>query len=88
MATERKRLEELIESLKRQRDELAVQIHLGRAEAKEQWDKVTAKLDQLNRDYEPTRHAVEESTENVFAALRLVAGEVQEGFDRIRKSLQ
>ena len=87
MATERKRLDELIESLKRQRDELAVQIHLGKAEAKEQWDNVTAKLDQLNREYEPTRHAVEETTENVFASLKLVAGEIQEGFDRIRKSL-
>ena len=87
MAVDRKRLEELINSLKRQRDELAVQIHLGKAEAKEQWEKVTAKLDELTKDYEPVKDAVEETAENVFDAFKLVAGEVQEGFERIRKSL-
>ncbi len=87
MAVDRKRLEELINSLKRQRDELAVQIHLGKAEAKEQWEKVTAKLDELTKDYEPVKGAVEETADNVFDALKLVAGEVQEGFERIRKSL-
>ena len=44
-------------SLKQQRDQLAVQIELGKAEAKEEWDKVTAKLDQLSKDYEPLKEA-------------------------------
>ncbi len=87
MAIDRKQLDDLICSLKKQRDELAVQIHLGKAEAKQQWDKVTAQLDQLNRDYQPAKEAAEESAENILAALKLVAGEVQEGFDRVRKSL-
>jgi biopolymer transport protein ExbB/TolQ len=87
MAIDRKQLDDLICSLKKQRDELAVQIHLGKAEAKEQWDKVTAQLDQLSKDYQPAREAAEESAENILAALKLVAGEVQEGFDRVRKSL-
>ena len=87
MSTDQDKLAALISSLKQQRDELAVQIHLGKAEAKEEWDQVTAKLDQLTQEYEPLKGAVQESAENVFAALKLVAGEVQEGFERVRKSL-
>ena len=84
---DRDHLAELISSLKQQRDELALQIHLGKEEAKEEWDKVTAKLDELGRDYEPLKDAVGETAGNVLEALKLVAGEVQEGFQRIRKAL-
>ncbi len=87
MADDRDHLDELISSLKQQRDELAVQIHLGKAEAQEEWDEVTAKLDELTKDYDPLKDAMAETAGNVFSALKLVAGEVQEGFERIRKAL-
>lgn len=87
MSDDRDQLEALISSLKQQRDELAVQIHLGKAEAQEEWDKLTAKLDELTKDYEPVKDAVAETAGNVFSALKLVAGEVQDGFERIRKAL-
>ena len=87
MTIDRKQLDDLISSLKKQRDELAVQMHLGKAEAKEQWNKVTAQLDELTKDYQPVKEAAEESAENILTALKLVAGEVQEGFERVRKSL-
>jgi DNA-binding SARP family transcriptional activator len=80
-------LKQWINDLRQQRDELSLQMHLAKAEAKEEWGKVTAKLDQLSKDHEPLKDAVEETAGNVFAALKLVAGEVQEGFRRIRKSL-
>ena len=85
--TERDHLAELISSLKQQRDELALQIHLGKEEAKDEWEKVTAKLDELTKDYEPLKDAVEDTAGNVFEALKLVAGEIEEGFHRIRKTL-
>ena len=74
-------LAELISSLKQQRDELALKIHLGKVEAKEEWDKVTAKLDELTKDYDPVKDAVEESASNVLEAMKLVAGEVAQGFE-------
>lgn len=79
---------ETLSSLKQQRDELAVQMHLGKAEAKEEWDRMRAKLDKLNHDYEPVKNAVSESAGDVMESLKLVAGEIKEGFDRVRKSLQ
>ncbi len=87
MCDERSRIAELISSLKQQRDELALQIHLGSTEAKKEWDKLTAKLEQLSKDYEPVNQAVKESAGDVLASLKLVADEVKNGFDRIRKAL-
>ena len=87
MSADKRPIDELITSLKQERDELAVKIHLGATEVKEQWDKVTAKLDDMTAKYDPMKNAVSESSEEVWAALKLVAQEVKHGFDRIRKSL-
>ncbi len=87
MTDDKSFLENVISGLKQQRDELALQIHLGKEEAVEEWDKVQAKLDKLSDDYEPLRNAVEESAGNVFESLKLVAGEVKDSFERIAKSI-
>ena len=80
-------LAETISALKQQRDELALKIHLGAAEAKEEFDQAQAKLDQMTSDYEPVKDAVEESASNVLSALQIVGEEVMSSFERIRKSL-
>ncbi len=87
MSQQKGHLAELISSLKRQRDELALKIHLGKADAKEEWNKITKKLDDLTSDYEPLKDAVGETAENLLAGLKLVTEEIQSGFNRIRKSL-
>lgn len=81
------KLKDMITALRRQRDELAVQVHLGNAEAKEEFDAAKAKLDSLLKEYEPLKDAVEESADNVVASLQLVGDELLKSFDRIRKSL-
>jgi hypothetical protein len=87
MSETRSFLEETISSLKQQRDELSLQMHLGKAELKDEWNKLQKKLDQLSEDYEPVRDAVGESAENVLTSLKLVADELVTGFNRIWKSL-
>jgi len=87
MSQDREMLVELISSLKQQRDELALQIHLGNAEAKDEWDRIQAKLDKLSDDLQPLSEAVGESAEGLLTSLRLVADEVVESFQRIRKAL-
>jgi hypothetical protein len=87
MSKEKGHVAELISGLKRQRDELALKIHLGKADAEEEWNKVTRKLDELARDYEPLKDAVGETAENLLAGLKLMTEEIQNGFNRIRKSL-
>jgi hypothetical protein len=87
MSESKENLTELVSTLKRQRDQLALKIHLGEAEAKQEWERVTKKLDNLMKEYEPLTDAVQESAGNVFDAMLLVAEEVKDGFNRIRKSL-
>lgn len=87
MSEKRHMLGELIESLKQQRDELALQMHLGKAEAKDEWERVQEKLDKLSDEFEPIKDAVGESAEGLLTSLGLVADEIKESFHRIRKAL-
>lgn len=88
MSEEKKTLiAELISDLKRQRDQLRVQIHLGGEDLKEEWDKLEDKLSQLNHRFDPVKDAVEDTAEDVWESLKLVGGEIKEGFSRIRKAL-
>tara|TARA_R110002095_G_scaffold177434_3_gene154755 strand:+ start:1204 stop:1464 length:261 start_codon:yes stop_codon:yes gene_type:complete len=85
--TDRNRMDELIGALEQQRDELALKIHLGKQEAKDEWNKVTDKLNKLKDDYKPVKDAVKDSAGGVVDSLFNVGKEIQEGFQRIRKSL-
>ena len=81
-------LGELISNLKQQRDELALQIHLGKAEAQEQWDELQEQYDKLTADYEPLKNVAEETADNVISGLQLTADEIKRGFDRVGELLQ
>ena len=83
----RKTVAVLIRKLKQQRDELALQMHLGKEDLKDDWDAVQHKLDQLTQRFEPLNKAVAETSEDVWDSLKLVGQEIKEGFQRIRKSL-
>ncbi|MEM8680068.1 MAG: hypothetical protein AAGF97_12005 [Planctomycetota bacterium] len=78
---------DLLTKLKQERDEIKLQIHLGKAELRDEWDKMEEKFVGLNNDYEPLREAVGETADEVWESLKLVGGELLEGFHRIRKSL-
>jgi uncharacterized membrane-anchored protein YhcB (DUF1043 family) len=87
MSDDKSLVEETISALKQQRDELALKIHLGTMEAKEEFEAATEKLDKMTQDYQPLKEAVAESAGNVLSSLRLVGEEVLASFDRIRKTL-
>ena len=78
---------ELISDLKQQRDEIRVRLHLGGQEAKDEWEKLDDKLNQLNHRFDPLKDAVGETAEDVWDSFKLVGGELMEGFKRIRNSL-
>jgi len=80
-------LPEIISTLKQQRDELALKMHLATAEAKQEWDKLEERFRQMSASYEPTRDATADTAEKVGSAIKQVASEIIDGYDRIRKSL-
>lgn len=87
MSQDRDYVNEMISKLKQQRDELALQIHLGKEDLKDEWDNMQVKLDKLSDDFEPVKDAMEASAGNVFESLKLVAGEIKESFDRIKSAI-
>ncbi|EGF29184.1 hypothetical protein [Rhodopirellula baltica] len=87
-ASARRLVSNMLDDLKEERDSLALQIHLGKQEAKSELDRLDKKLEQLNEEYQPLKNAVDESSEDIVAALQLVGDEIMNGFDRIRRSLK
>ncbi|EMI25385.1 hypothetical protein [Rhodopirellula europaea] len=86
-ASARRLVSNMLDDLKEERDSLALQIHLGKQEAKSELERLDKKLEQLNEDYQPLKNAVDESSEDIVAALQLVGDEIMNGFHRIRRSL-
>ncbi|QDT61394.1 hypothetical protein SV7mr_39290 [Stieleria bergensis] len=86
-ASARRLISNMIDDLKEERDELALQVHLGKQEAKSELKRLSKKLNELNQRSEPLKDAVEESGEDVWVALQLLGDEIKEGYQRIRKSL-
>ncbi len=68
MSTSKTKLEQTISKLKQQRDELALQIHLGAAEAKEEFENAKKQLEQMTEEYAPLKDAVEQSAGEVFVS--------------------
>jgi hypothetical protein len=87
MTERRDRIHELISGLKQQRDELAVRMHLAGAEAKQEWNRLDDTVNQLTHRFDPLKHAVGETTDDLWVSLKLLGEELQQGFERIRKSL-
>ncbi len=88
MSDEKGKAHELLTKLKQQRDELAVKVHLGSMEAKDEFEKTKKRLNDLEREFAPVRGAVDESATNVLESVKLVGEEILSSFDRIRKSLK
>ena len=76
-----------VEELKRMRDELRVRIHLGKAEAKELWEKTESKLHEVEGKLKSVSAEAKEPLHDVGAAARLLVDEIKDGYKRIRDAL-
>jgi len=77
----------LLEQLQRQRDELRVKLHLGKAEARDAWEELERKWEHLRARSEPVREALSESSKDVGKAAHELAEEIRHGYERLRKLL-
>jgi hypothetical protein len=80
-------IEALIEGLKQQRDAIKVQLHLGKAEAKQEWEEMEKKLERLRTKVKAVGDESQQASQDVFEAAKLLAEEIKRGYDRIRKQL-
>ena len=87
MTAHEKELDELLETLKQRRDELNVQLHLGKAEAKELWEQTEEKWQHLRSQLEQIDNETGDVAKDVGAAAMLVADEIRHGYERLKKLL-
>jgi hypothetical protein len=80
--------DDILAKLKRERDELALKMHLGKKEALAEWEKLEAKWNRLKAEKgPPMKEAAAQTAEGVSAALDLAAEELKKGYEKIRKIL-
>ncbi len=87
MANQLYDIDEIIKALKQQGDEIKLQLHLAKAEARDEWPILEKKLEALKSKAETIRHEAGGASEDIIAATKLVADEVKHGFERLRKLL-
>ena len=87
MTDRRQRLDDLLAALKTQRDEIALKIHLGHADAKDEWHRLEKKLAALTAQMKPVGKVVGETAGEVASAMDLAAEEIKKGFARLRTML-
>jgi len=87
MATKHSELDKLVGTLRRERDELQVRLHLAKAEAKDQWSELEQKWQGIEAKLPSVKREVGSAAENIVAALKLAAEEVERGYANIRKLL-
>ena len=81
------KMDELLSSLKTERDELRVQLHLLKAEAKEEWEEVEEHWEHLEARLKKAAESASESSDDIAAAGKQLAEEIGGAYKRIRKSL-
>lgn len=80
-------LDDLLEGFKQQADEIRLQIHLAKAEARDEWEDLEKKLEKLKHKADVVRKEAGGASEDILEAAKLMAEEIKLGFERIRKSL-
>ena len=80
--------DELMAKLERERDELALKMHLGKKEALAEWEKLETKWNHLKAvKGPPMKEAAAETARGVGSALETAAAELKKGYEKIRKIL-
>ncbi len=83
MTEENDRTLDFIEKLKQQRDELRLQIHLAKAEARDEWDELENKWGGLMERMKAVGEEAGEAKSDIGTAARELAVELKKGYARI-----
>ncbi len=81
------RLTEELVALRELRDELRVQMELGRAEARERWERLEKDWQQLDGKLRLLRNESRDELEEIREAARLLLQRIQEGYHHLRSLL-
>ena len=80
-------LSQEMERLRELRDELRLQAGLGKAELRDRWNELERRWHQLEGRLKVAREGAREDSENVREAARLLARELRESYEHLRRRL-
>ena len=84
----KKLLEETKKEMEQLKDEIKLQAHLGKVEAREEFEKLEKKFDQIVAKAKPFAVEAEKTAENTGTALKIAAEELMAGIKKIRKLIK
>ena len=87
MSTFEKQLHEDVEKLRQRRDELRVQLDLGKMDAKDVWHDVEKRWQHLEEKLRILASESKGASGNVAEAARLLIDEIREGFAKVASRL-
>ncbi len=87
MSTVRERLHADVSKLRQRRDELRVQIDLGKMEASDAWHEVEERWQRLEGKLRVLTDESKDAVEDVGEAATLLASEIREGLARVARRL-
>ncbi len=87
MADVTEQITKALEHFKQQRDELQVQLHLAKAEAKDEWARLESQWDDIKPKLEAARDEVGKTAVSVGDALNQAIEELKKGYERLRSRL-
>jgi hypothetical protein len=80
-------LNKLLGEIEQERDEMKLQAHLFKADAKDEWDKIEKKWHQLKSNSQHVGLETKQVSKDLYAATQLLGDEIKAGYKRIIRSL-
>lgn len=87
MTENNEKLQKIMQQLEIERDELKLKLGLAKLEAREEWQELEKKMDTLRGRMKLVGGEARDASGEVATAARTLAGEIREGFARVRKLL-
>lgn len=81
-------LKKLSDSIRQNRDEIRVQLHLARADVKDEWDDLDAEWKRFLNKLDAVSHDAEGVTDEARQTTKKLGHDLKEGYERIRKRLK
>lgn len=85
MNSAREEMDRLVRKLEQQRDELRVKMHLAKADARDEWNKLERQWEAMRPQVVQASSVVGDTARDVGSALKLALEELGRGYDRLRK---
>ncbi len=83
----RKYIDDMLDELRKEREELKLKLALTRMEAGDEWEKLEDKLQKLESKARELGDATAEASKGIGAAAQLLGEEIRKGFRIIAKRL-